>query len=223
MNSSKVLVVITTYNRIYYLEQAIQSVLSQSYKDIEILISDNSTNEDSREMIEKNFKDKVLYHRSGYGLSPLDHGMYIEKFVQKEFNHEFLTFFHDDDLMATSHIETAVQLLNKNSVAAVSASSITIDIDGAIIGKKSYLKMFLDKRIFGYWGVLSVCWLNPMICPSIVYRKNQRNLSAEDFSETSLGYHDYSSNIFTILHVKSIKRNFFLIKNLAVKFKNWKK
>ena len=60
MNSSKVLVVITTYNRIYYLEQAIQSVLSQSYKDIEILISDNSTNEDSREMIEKNFKELLL-------------------------------------------------------------------------------------------------------------------------------------------------------------------
>lgn len=198
LNDGKVLVVITTHNRAYYLEKAIQSALNQSYKNIEILIADNSINEDSREMIEKNFKDKVLYHRSGYGLSASDHGIHIEKFVQKEFNHEFLTFFHDDDLMFDNHIAIAVKILNENSIAAVSTSAITIDTNGAIIGKKSYFKIFLDRKIFGYWGVLTACWLNPIICPSIVYRKDLKNLSVEDFFKTSLNYHDYSSNILTI-------------------------
>ena len=46
-----VTVLIPTYNRPYFLSMAIESVLAQTYPNIEIFISDNSPNEDTKNMI----------------------------------------------------------------------------------------------------------------------------------------------------------------------------
>ena len=46
--SDKVLVIIPTFNRTTYLKDAIDSVLQQSYENIELIIVDDSTNDKVR-------------------------------------------------------------------------------------------------------------------------------------------------------------------------------
>jgi glycosyltransferase involved in cell wall biosynthesis len=53
MNTPKVTVYITNYNYGHYIEKAINSVINQSFKDIEIFIIDDGSTDNSKEIIEK--------------------------------------------------------------------------------------------------------------------------------------------------------------------------
>lgn len=53
-------VVIPTFNRAYCLPDTIKSVLNQTYKNIELIIVDDGSTDDTREIL-KQFKDKVNY------------------------------------------------------------------------------------------------------------------------------------------------------------------
>ena len=51
-------VIITTYNRKEYLKKAIESVLNQSYKDIEIIIIDDCSTDGTEEEIKSLYGNK---------------------------------------------------------------------------------------------------------------------------------------------------------------------
>jgi len=61
--SPRVSVIIPTYNRARFVGEAIQSVLDQDYVNVEILIVDDGSSDDTREVIERDFPDpRVVYH-----------------------------------------------------------------------------------------------------------------------------------------------------------------
>ncbi|AKB67311.1 glycosyltransferase family 2 protein [Methanosarcina mazei] len=67
----KVSVVIPTYNRAHLLPRAIQSVLDQTYQDLEIIIVDDGSR-DNTERVIKNFKDeriRYIQHNQNKGAS----------------------------------------------------------------------------------------------------------------------------------------------------------
>jgi len=49
-------IIIPTYNRANYLEKAIESVLKQTYENIEIIVSDNASTDNTMEVMQK-YKD----------------------------------------------------------------------------------------------------------------------------------------------------------------------
>lgn len=60
----RITVAIPTYNRAKYLPQAVQSVLSQTFKDFELLIVDNASTDETENAV-KSFKDKrIVYHKN---------------------------------------------------------------------------------------------------------------------------------------------------------------
>ncbi len=59
MNESKVLIIIPTYNKGYIIEKTIKSILNQSYQDFELIIIDDCSSDNTREVIEK-FEDKRI-------------------------------------------------------------------------------------------------------------------------------------------------------------------
>ena len=58
----KISVFITSYNYGEYIEQAIQSVLAQTYQDFEVIIIDNASTDNSIEIIEKYTKISPKIH-----------------------------------------------------------------------------------------------------------------------------------------------------------------
>ncbi len=59
----KVSVVIPTYNRAYILGDALESVLSQTYLDYEIIVVDDGSTDKTRELVESYQSDKIRYIR----------------------------------------------------------------------------------------------------------------------------------------------------------------
>ena len=57
VQDEKISVIVPTYNRKEQLAQCIDSILRQTYKNVEILIMDDSSNRDTLEIYE-NYKDK---------------------------------------------------------------------------------------------------------------------------------------------------------------------
>ncbi len=59
----QVSVIIPTYNRAYVLREALESVLAQTYRDFEIVVVDDGSRDNTREIVESFGCDKVRYIR----------------------------------------------------------------------------------------------------------------------------------------------------------------
>ena len=123
--SPKVTVAIPTWNRAGYLREALASVLAQTLGDIEVLVSDNGSTDETAEVVAA-FGDERVRHLplpENIGLVPnLDRCLHLG-------TAPYLTVFGDDDLMAPENLAAKVAMLDARPEAVVAHSSFTV-IDG---------------------------------------------------------------------------------------------
>ena len=92
--SPRVSVVIPTYNAATMVEQAIQSVLAQTYRDLEIIVIDDGSTDDTENVV-RPFGERVRYFRQeNQGVSA------ARNFGIKQARGEFIAFLDSDDLWA---------------------------------------------------------------------------------------------------------------------------
>lgn len=106
----KISAIITTFNRSAYLKKAIESVLSQTYKDFELIILDNSSSDDTEEVVRgfKNKRIKYIKH------PPLTISQARNLGLKKACG-EFIGFLDDDDEWLPNKLEAQLQIFeNKN-------------------------------------------------------------------------------------------------------------
>lgn len=114
MNQSdnpKVSVIIPTYNRADLLPRAVNSVLAQTYSDLEIIIVDDCSPDDTREVIAR-FSDlriRSFRHERNKGLSAARNTGIANA------RGEYIAFLDDDDEYLPSKLEEQVELLNTSS------------------------------------------------------------------------------------------------------------
>src|SRR5439155_12245277 len=68
----KVSVILNSYNQAQYLEQAIESVLGQTYRDFEVLLTDNGSTDDSQRIAQKYAKHdqvRLILHPENRSIS----------------------------------------------------------------------------------------------------------------------------------------------------------
>lgn len=108
----KVTVIIPVYNQIKYLERCIESVFRQTYKDLEIILVDDGSNDGSEIVCEK-YKEKderiIVIHKENGGLSSARNlGIDIA-------TGEYITFLDSDDYLATDFIRKSIELCADNA------------------------------------------------------------------------------------------------------------
>lgn len=103
-------IIIPTYNRAEYIERAINSALSQSYKNIEIIVIDDGSIDNTKEIIEK-FKKKIKYiYQKNSGVSAArNRGI-------KEAKGAWIAFLDSDDVWLHDKITKQMDLINNNNL-----------------------------------------------------------------------------------------------------------
>lgn len=122
--------VIPTYNRSQYLKEAIESVVNQSYKNIEVLVIDDGSSSNYAEAICAEFPNCRYHFKENGGLSS------ARNFGIKLSKGAYIAFLDDDDFWETSKIEKQVSVLLENpSIDCVHSSVAVVDEKGKLTGK----------------------------------------------------------------------------------------
>jgi len=104
MNSLEVFVL--CHNRPEQAKKAIHSVLAQKNKNFKLTISDNSTHDDVKLMVKKNFPT-INYIRRKPSMPPFDHSNQCLSEITKD----YFCLFHDDDIMLPEYTQVMSQAI----------------------------------------------------------------------------------------------------------------
>ncbi len=106
-----VTIAIPTYNRAdNYLKQALSSAVGQTYRNIEIIVSDNCST-DNTESVAKNFKDsRIRYFRQKENIGSNNNC----NFCLEHANGIYFLLFFDDDLIDHNFTEACINAINGN-------------------------------------------------------------------------------------------------------------
>ncbi|MBU2541424.1 MAG: glycosyltransferase family 2 protein [Candidatus Omnitrophica bacterium] len=102
-------VIIITYNRSFVIKRAIESVLKQTYKDLEIILIDDASSDNTHEIISSITDDRVklVRHDKNKGVAvSRNTGL-------KNSKGEFITFLDDDDEWLPEKLQTQLDLFKK--------------------------------------------------------------------------------------------------------------
>lgn len=147
----KVSVIIPTYNRGRFISRAIMSVLSQTYKDFEIIVVDDGSTDDTKKQVKK-FGNQVRYiYQVNKGPSSARN-----KGISKA-NGKYIAFCDSDDQFLPDKLEKQMKYIRKNPECRFLYSwYYDIDAQGKVAKKKKplackskqQLQYFLLKRKF---------------------------------------------------------------------------
>jgi len=108
-------VIIPTYNRAVYLIDALESVVKQSYRPLEIIVIDDGSKDDTKKILEVFFKNvtkdslgfKFLFQENAGACSARNNGFRVS-------SGEYIQFLDSDDFIAEEKIADGVEALSKN-------------------------------------------------------------------------------------------------------------
>jgi glycosyltransferase involved in cell wall biosynthesis len=120
MSDGLLSIIMVNYNHGLYLEQAIESVLSQTYKNWELLIIDDGSKDNSLEIIKRyvqRFPEKIKL-----ATHPQGENQGISNSYRLGLNlccGEFIGFLEPDDIWLASNAETKINQLRKQDIGLV--------------------------------------------------------------------------------------------------------
>lgn len=104
-------VIVPVYNVEKYVEQCLQSIIAQTYKNIEIVVIDDGSTDSSGEICDRLAKEDsriAVYHKSNGGVSAARNDG-----VEKS-SGDYIAFVDSDDIIAPTYLEYLYRLLTDN-------------------------------------------------------------------------------------------------------------
>jgi hypothetical protein len=130
MTSGSVSIITPAYNQSSYLREAVQSAIEQTYHDIEIIVVDDGSTDQTRQVAESFSDSRVRYfYQTNQGLSAARNtGIRLAQ-------GDFITFLDSDDLFLPDKIECLVAEMVANPLLGFAAGqAYLIDPDGNQLG-----------------------------------------------------------------------------------------
>jgi glycosyltransferase involved in cell wall biosynthesis len=133
LNCPLVTIAIPTYNRAdAYLREAIQSAINQTYPNLEIIISDNCSSDDT-ELIVESFNDpRIQYYRHDENIGANNNF----NFCLKKATGVFFLLLHDDDLIDEGFVKKCIDVAkNRLDIGIIRTGTRVINSDGNILNE----------------------------------------------------------------------------------------
>lgn len=168
METALVSIIIPVFNQLpKYLSEAIESAIAQEYENIEIIISDNHSTNNTYEIIQKyaQSSNKIKVVKPEVHLPIIEHFTFAAQFAKGE----FISFLSSDDLIYSNCIEQIVRpMINDPEIALSYCENDIIDANGNVQYKIRGMKLstgiysanFGARRIYGkseYWIIGGIC------------------------------------------------------------------
>src|SRR3989344_9088834 len=160
-NKPKISVIMSVYNGMPFLREAVESILKQTYKNFEFIIVDDGSRDTSWKYLQclNDTRIKVIKNKRNLGLAAS-----LNKAL-KEVQGDFVARMDADDVSLPRRLETQLEFLEKNRNIDICGSYVrVIDEDGKIIGqiKKPLTDSKIKKELF---------WLTPLLHPTWFVKK----------------------------------------------------
>jgi|688.fasta_scaffold67874_3 glycosyltransferase involved in cell wall biosynthesis len=115
MSDNLVSVIINCYNGEKYLEECIESVLNQTYKNWEIIFWDNQSTDNSKKIIEKFIDERIKYF-----YAPTHEILYSARnYALKRANGKYISFLDTDDCWFPNKLELQMSLFENEDIGIV--------------------------------------------------------------------------------------------------------
>lgn len=115
---TKVSIMLPTYNHEIFIEDCLVSILKQDYEDLEIVVSDDASTDNTIEIVKKiatSYPGKIIISENSINIGITKN---CNKALQK-CTGEYICLFAGDDIMLPGKIAEQVQLLNNDHEAAI--------------------------------------------------------------------------------------------------------
>lgn len=163
MKNPLVSVLMPAYNAEKYIGEAIESILNQTYKNLELIIIDDCSTDDTWKIIQEyQKKDKriigVINNKNLKLSLTLNKGIQMAK-------GEYIARMDADDISTSDRIQNQVEFLEQNKEVGILGGIMEIiDTKGNYLGKRSYPQddKLIRKKLFRY---------SPFSHPLIMIRK----------------------------------------------------
>lgn len=163
---------IPTYNRKDLLKRSLESALNQTYKNIDILVTDNHSEDGTKEMMEEYAKKypNIRYFRQEENKGTGFQG----KFLLDNSTGEYFCGLCDDDYISENYVEECVNiLLNNQNIAFTYGTVYLIDKNNNIEKRCNTFKTIknsFEKRIRDYINFGIPAFLASMFFRTDLYR-----------------------------------------------------
>ena len=226
MSNNLVSVVIPTYNKSLAIESTLRSVLQQTYKDVEIILVDNGSTDDTREVIDKFIAAnpgnwKIIDAEQNLGPSNARNLGILNS------TGKYIFFLDGDDVFLPAKIEVQVKFMEENHSVGLSFTPYFIYSDSS--GPIRVIKNLNPSRLISGWlnmtgfgGLVEStgCIRRSFLDSKLIYDISLMGSEGLDFTKNWSERYEIAiiPNVFTIyrlsenqLHrdTKAIKENMF--------------
>ena len=150
----KVSVIIPAYNSSGFIEDALESVFKQTYRNYEVIVVDDGSTDKSAEII-GSFSDKrIIYiYQENHGVSVARNKGILES------KGEYIAFLDSDDLWLPEKLEKQVAILNNNKNTGL----VYTDFDVIHEGESSYWQLSEDSKVFYKGNVFNKLFMKNLL------------------------------------------------------------
>lgn len=152
-NSNLISVIIPTYNRKDYIEEAILSVINQTYTNFEVLVIDDGSEVSYAKEICNKYDNCSYYYKANGGLSS------ARNYGIRKAKGDYIAFLDDDDVWKNNKLEVQFKILDQNpSIDCVHSAASVINEKGEETGKTIGASEAKAYKRSGYvfWNALGV-------------------------------------------------------------------
>lgn len=144
MNMPLISIIVPVYNVERYLQKSINSLLTQSYNNIEIILIDDGSTDHSGEICDR-FAEKdskvVAFHKRNTGLG------LTRNYGLNRINGQYVAFVDSDDYVGKDFIEKLISpIINDNTLDTVVGGYTRISSNGKILFREKYLPHLFEEN-----------------------------------------------------------------------------
>ena len=217
MENILVSVIMSVYNGEKYLNEAIESILNQTYKNIEFIIIDDGSTDGSSDII----RNYLIDHRIKFLKNVTNKGLiYSLNRGIEESNGKYIVRMDCDDVSHLDRIEKQVNYMEKNSDIVMSGSDVNFIFEGIPFFKKKVSSQYDYEKI-----KVSTMFDSTFSHPTVIIKKEYLIKKKLSYEEEYKNAEDYGlwTNIVPYANVSNLKEillNYRIVKTSVTRKSN---